>query len=149
MEKSHALKLLSYDYWANCQVFATIESDAVETLSEIESVLSHILGAKSIWYKRIIKESAPKDLFDTKNIKTLIELNLQLKDNWNSLLTIISTDKLISYQNLNGDHHQSHLSDVLTHVINHGSYHRGQVARILREAGITPKSTDFIVFCRE
>jgi len=149
MEKSHALKLLAYDYWANCRVFSVIAECPEVIPSEIEDVLSHIFGAKSIWHKRIIQEVASSDLFDRKNLKILIELNEQLRSDWDSLLEKHPTEMMVSYQNLNGENFQTSVADILTHVVNHGSYHRGQAARIMRQAGVAPLATDFIVFCRE
>ncbi len=149
MEKSHALKLLAYDYWANCQVFAAINQRSVEIPSEIEVVLSHLLGAKCIWNKRIIQEVASKDLFDRKSLATLCELNEQLKENWESVLEKLPTESLVTYKNLSGEGFETSVADIIIHVVNHGSYHRGQIARILRQSGIPPLATDYIVFCRQ
>jgi uncharacterized damage-inducible protein DinB len=49
---------------------------------------------------------------------------------------------------LDGSAQSSSLPDIITHVCNHGTYHRGQVAKSLKAAGIQPVSTDFIVFSR-
>jgi uncharacterized damage-inducible protein DinB len=149
MEKSHALKLLAYDYWANCRLFSAINESSKSIPAEIEDVFSHLLGAKSIWHKRIIGEEAAKDLFNRKDLRTLIENNEQLKSNWESLLEKYMTTSNVTYHNLSGEKAQSSLADILTHVVNHGSYHRGQAIRILREAGITPLANDYIVFCRQ
>jgi uncharacterized damage-inducible protein DinB len=34
------------------------------------------------------------------------------------------------------------------HVVNHSSYHRGQVVTMMRQAGVKPPSTDLILFYR-
>ncbi|PYO45862.1 MAG: hypothetical protein DMD72_14120, partial [Gemmatimonadetes bacterium] len=54
----------------------------------------------------------------------------------------------ITYRNSAGDQFTSTLEDILTHVMMHGSYHRGQVASLIRAAGDTPSPTDYIFFAR-
>ena len=46
--------------------------------------------------------------------------------------------------NSKGQSWTSRVEDVLTHVLLHGAYHRGQIASALREAGLTPPYTDYI-----
>jgi uncharacterized damage-inducible protein DinB len=53
-------------------------------------------------------------------------------------------DKAISYQNSKGEAWSSAVIDVLTHVLMHSAYHRGQIASHMRESGRTPAYTDFI-----
>jgi uncharacterized damage-inducible protein DinB len=43
----------------------------------------------------------------------------------------------------------STIHEVLTHVFNHSTYHRGQIARIVHEQGGQRASTDFIAFSRK
>ncbi|WP_254244926.1 DinB family protein [Hymenobacter sp. BRD67] len=55
----------------------------------------------------------------------------------------------IQYSNSQGDAFDSQVSDILTHCVVHASYHRGQVATKMREAGLEPVNSDFITYCRE
>ena len=50
----------------------------------------------------------------------------------------------VAYVNSKGEHFTSSVSDIITHVLAHGSYHRGQIASSLRDAGHEPAYTDFI-----
>src|SRR5207237_7244435 len=54
----------------------------------------------------------------------------------------------VTYRTSAGDQFTSTLEDILTHVSIHGSYHRGQVASLIRAAGDTPSPTDYIFFTR-
>lgn len=148
MEKSHALRLLEYDFWANNRVFEAIENAQNSLPADLEDMLSHVFGAKEIWLKRVSNEPASSDLFRRKNMEELQGLNTRLNDHWKQTIEVSQTTNLVSYSNLAGEAFQTSLSDIITHVVNHGSYHRGQVARTLRESGNTPLATDFIVFCR-
>jgi uncharacterized damage-inducible protein DinB len=56
----------------------------------------------------------------------------------------------LSYQHMNGQPDSSIFWHMLQHVVNHGSYHRGQVTTMLRQIGASPpKSMDLIAFYRE
>ncbi|MDO8549036.1 MAG: DinB family protein [Ignavibacteria bacterium] len=55
---------------------------------------------------------------------------------------------IIKYRNTKGDEYQNRLSDIITHVINHSSYHRGQIALLVRNAGGIPAVTDYIAYRR-
>ena len=47
-----------------------------------------------------------------------------------------------------GEPHRSTVREIVAHVALHGSYHRGQIALLVREGGGTPLPTDFIVWAR-
>jgi uncharacterized damage-inducible protein DinB len=55
---------------------------------------------------------------------------------------------MVHYTNSDGQHFETSVSDILTHVALHGAYHRGQVAHLLRGAGAEPQATDYIQFGR-
>lgn len=56
---------------------------------------------------------------------------------------------IVSYHNSRGDAFTNSIADVLTHVALHGSYHRGQLALLARDASVTPMLTDYIAFVRD
>lgn len=80
------------------------------------------------------------------------ELQLRLQQNaadWFRVIEMTENfEKVYEYRLLNGTESASSLSDILTHVVNHGSYHRGQIATLLRQEGLIPNPTDFIQFSR-
>ncbi|MDB5154777.1 MAG: hypothetical protein JWR54_3528, partial [Mucilaginibacter sp.] len=55
---------------------------------------------------------------------------------------------VISYKNLKGDDFENKLSDVLAHLINHGTHHRAQVGQHLKLAGVELPNTDYIFYIR-
>ena len=64
------------------------------------------------------------------------------------VLTGDALERGITYKNSAGEQYTSTLEDILTHVFMHGSYHRGQIASLIRAAGDTPSPTDYIFFTR-
>jgi len=56
--------------------------------------------------------------------------------------------RTVSYRNSAGEAHASTVEEILTHVAMHGSYHRGQIALMVRAGGAVPAASDFIAFVR-
>ena len=57
---------------------------------------------------------------------------------------------MLRYRTFNGEEMESAFSQMLQHVVNHATYHRGQVTTMLRQLGApAPKSQDLIRFYRE
>jgi uncharacterized damage-inducible protein DinB len=65
------------------------------------------------------------------------------------LATVADLSQTISYKNTKGEAWTSSIADVLTHVVMHSAYHRGQIASHMREKGQTPAYTDFIHAVRQ
>jgi len=57
-------------------------------------------------------------------------------------------ERFVDYQNLSGNQFRDVLSDIMTHVINHSTHHRAQIAKTVREAGLAPPLTDYIFYLR-
>jgi uncharacterized damage-inducible protein DinB len=55
----------------------------------------------------------------------------------------------VTYKNSKGESWTSTVQDILTHVVIHSAYHRGQIASLMRAAGGTPAYTDFIHAARQ
>jgi uncharacterized damage-inducible protein DinB len=64
-------------------------------------------------------------------------------------LTEEQLDSDLTYANQSGVEFRTPIRDILTHVALHGQYHRGQINRILREAGGEPQPLDYILFVRQ
>jgi uncharacterized damage-inducible protein DinB len=59
-----------------------------------------------------------------------------------------SLDTLVEYTNTKGEKFANTRQDILLHVVNHSTYHRGQIASALKHAGIDPPTTDYIFYKR-
>jgi uncharacterized damage-inducible protein DinB len=58
-------------------------------------------------------------------------------------------DQKVTYTNLKGQTFSNSIRDILFHVINHSTYHRGQIASELKQCGIDPIVSDFIFYSRK
>lgn len=148
MAKEHFLKLFNFNVWANQEVMKSILSQKVS--SEIIRKMVHIMWAEWAWIQRI-----QGNVIDRSTVMDVLhedELQLRLQQNaadWFRVIEMTENfEKVYEYRLLNGTESASSLSDILTHVVNHGSYHRGQIATLLRQEGLIPNPTDFIQFSR-
>lgn len=129
--------LFDYDRWANLQWVAPANAMAQQ------SILLHIVEAQVIWLTRI--EGTPPWQ------PTLDEFAIHLDRSigrWKRFLLGADLGALISYTTSRGDHYDSQVSEIVRHVINHGTYHRGQLRGIAGERGVEFPETDYIHFMR-
>jgi uncharacterized damage-inducible protein DinB len=146
----HFRRMFSYDDWANRESLASLRKN--ESASHFAfKVMSHIIATERVWLARL--ESRPDPVVWPE--WTLDETDRQRAENagqWQQYLDALTPAKLeeeISYRNTKGESFRSMVQDVITHVLMHSAYHRGQIASDLRSSGGTPPYTDFIHAVRQ
>ena len=146
--KDYLLRLYRYNQWCNLQL-----AEHLKSLPEMESLmlrLSHIVAAEEIWFDRIQSlDYPPLPLFEAQSLAMLLPRLEKSAQRWLNLVDH-SDDfhRIISYETTQGTPYQTPLDEILIHVANHGTYHRGQIATLTRQAGHKPLATDYILFCR-
>jgi len=136
----------SYDAWANEESLKAIEVAGGEDPRSIQ-LMSHIFAAERVWLERLTHQPQSVAVwpeFDLERCRT--ELS-DLSQRWHEYLELATAGDIsqtISYKNTKGEAYSSAIVDVLSHVIMHSAYHRGQIASHMREQGQTPAYTDFI-----
>ena len=111
------------------------------------SLMNHIVNAHQIWLARIQIQSAT-GVWD---VRPLNDLVIQDRENHARTFNLLTSDDLsskISYSNSRGDAFDNTIQDILFHVVNHSTYHRGQIAMDFRNSGLDPITTDFIFYKR-
>lgn len=148
--KPYLLKLYQYNAWANRRVIGCLERQAV-TDEKIVSIFAHCVAANFIWYNRFM--GLPKSEYKlwgggytVADLKNMVE---EANERWLSFIdSNNSFDRVLKYHNYVGDYYENNIQDIMIHLVNHGSYHRGQVAVLLRERGYEPVNTDLITYDR-
>jgi uncharacterized damage-inducible protein DinB len=146
----HLKRLMDHLAWADERVLASLRQARVSHPAAI-ALYAHILGAEHAWMSRIL---GTPPVFAIWPQITLDECESQSAENVKALRSFVSTltpndrQKQITYRNSAGAEFTTGLEDILLHVALHGSYHRGQVAAILRGAGDEPAPTDYIQWVR-
>lgn len=143
-------RLLDHLEWANR---CTLE--ALETAADGEEalrLLAHLLGAERVWLERIAGTYTPElELFPELTLPECRRLAAESTSRLRQLVHGASEEELaapVHYRNSRGEAFATPLVDILLHVVLHGTHHRGQIARVLRQGGEEPGSTDYITFVR-
>jgi uncharacterized damage-inducible protein DinB len=146
----HLRRLIDHLEWADERVLGSLRACRTPLPAAI-NLYCHILGAEHAWLSRI--DGATSSVAIWPEI-SLDECENLARDNVASLRKILSEvtvsdlGREITYRNSAGAEFTTGLEDILLHVALHGSYHRGQVAALLRSAGDTPNPTDYIQWVR-
>ncbi|WP_420388531.1 DinB family protein [Roseivirga sp.] len=146
--KEHYTRLFEYNLWANNEFSEILRAKPFDN-SKILKLISHVANAQAIWLSRIKDETPGVGVWDEYDLKEALELLSSTSQDW---LDFIYSGDLeqdsINYKNSKGQSFESRVTDILTHVINHGTHHRGQIAYMLREEDIDPPASDFIFYVR-
>lgn len=144
-------RLFEYDAWANRQALRAVE-EAGAADERVRRLLAHILVAQKAWRARIDGVAlVVADFFPVWSADELAEAIEEAAADWARRFDALAEPdlgRIMAYRTSTGEDFESALGDVLTHVANHGTYHRGQLAAAVRQAGGKPPATDFIVFAR-
>ncbi len=146
------VNLFRYESWANEEVSACL-TKLDDPPEKAISLMSHIINAQDVWLCRITGKS-----YDVNSVwKTLSKSDIPaalsrsssaLCDYVNNL-TEGDIEKTIEYTNIKGEGFKSILKDILTHLIIHSAYHRGQIVMLLKQDVKVLPATDYIKFVRD
>ena len=163
MHLQDILNLYEYNYWANDRILGIVQTlpheefikDRASSHGGIHGTLHHTMGAEEIWLKRWKGESPAsfhaKDEFPTFDKLTnhweMVEMEMM------GFCHMLKSDqdiaRVIEYKDLKGNQYKQVLHHLMQHLVNHSTYHRGQIVTMLRQAGVKPVSTDLVAFYRE
>lgn len=147
--KNYFLQLLKYDRFANGIILnALTQAGSPEKAVQL---MAHLLATQQVWLNRCKNEPSKVTIFpDWKadTFATIIEENHQL---WTDFVNgVANLDETIFYTNSTGNNYNNTISEIITHVINHGTHHRAQIGQLLKLAGLeTLPTTDYIFYVRQ
>lgn len=158
---THFQKLWSYHIWGWEQVWQSLQATpAVEYFAErplfwhsLHGLTAHCLAADTIWLQRCLGQS-PTKLPGAADFATLVEV----LEAWPPVLSQWATflqeqppaafDQPVVYRDTTGREHHTLLTDLVTHVVNHGTEHRSQMTPVLYHLGHPTQMLDYIAYCR-
>lgn len=147
--QSYFIKLLNYNSWANRKVMQCLKEQGV-TNEKIMTLLSHIMSAQLIWLHRVKGlEKAPYELWKKYELTELEEMREKGAAGWLAFTkTSVDFNRVLKYHNYTGNYYENTVESIMVQLVNHASYHRGQIALKLREEGYEPVNTDYITYDR-
>jgi len=159
MDLDRVKALYEYNSWANSRILDAASKLTPERFAKglgssyrsVQDTLVHIMSAEWIWLKRWMGIS-PKAMLEPSDFPTISSLRSRWseiergQEQFISSATEESLNTIIAYVNTQGETWRYPLWQTLQHVVNHSTYHRGQVTTMLRQLGAEPVATDFLVF---
>lgn len=155
-------KLAAYNLWANKILLTKLNTVSSEVLhmetgssfGSIYKTVVHLMEVEEIWWQRLklqerveLPEKDPDE-----NMELVSQRLLSSSTQWNDWVKE-SNDKnfthVFGYYNSRKEYFKQPVNEVLLHLFNHQTYHRGQIVTLLKQNGINKiPATDFIVFTR-
>lgn len=153
---------LLFNEWANTQVAEVIRllDDEVffrannSSFPSLAKTVTHMWGAQHIWLRRMHGENLRKPPMAEKQLTKHEALDGLISSSSDFVVFAKSKDDTFlssryKYNSMKGDPFEDSYEDTLFHVVNHSTYHRGQLISMLRDAGIVKlPATDLIHFLR-
>lgn len=153
--------LYAFNRWANGRMLdaaAALDADAftrelVSSFSSVRDTLVHGLSAEWIWLRRW-KGTSPTEMpegweeMDLERLTAAWAAVEAEQGHFVGGLVEGDLDRVVEYRNWAGELSAQPLWQLLRHVVNHASYHRGQVATLLRQVGAEPPATDMVLYHR-
>jgi uncharacterized damage-inducible protein DinB len=154
--------LFDYNAWANrrsLEAAASLSNDQFikplgSSFPSVRDTLAHICGAEWIWHERF-QGNSPSILPDLSSLNTLQALRAHWSEQEAKLLGFVAgltqtdLDRVMEYKTLKFGIYSNPLWQSMQHLVNHGTYHRGQITTLLRQLGAKPILTDLMHFYRE
>ena len=160
--KELLLQLSSFNIWANQLLVNTIgqlpeekqNQEVISSFSSLYKTLIHMWNAESIWWQRMKLEERierPSDTFtgDFGELGKKLLQQCRLWEDWVKNASELQLQHVFAYQNTRREQFKQPVKEVLLHIFNHGTYHRGQLIDMFHQLGIEKlPATDFIVYTR-
>jgi uncharacterized damage-inducible protein DinB len=156
MTASDARLHLRYSTWASRRLLEAARNLKPEDLerpvgvshTSILGTLAHIQLADWIWYTRTV---APleRPAMTLEAVTTSWPEIHRLWEAWSDQLTDADLDRTLQYQGMDGKSYESPVWQIVLHLVNHATLHRGQAMAMIRQLGIAPPGTDLIYYYRE
>lgn len=119
------------------------------------AIFCHIQAARRLWLHRVAPDRTgfpESGVFPIWPLEQAMREAREMDGLWSAYVAGVGSNDLakpVRYTSTEGVAYESSLADVLTHVVNHSSYHRGQIASLVAATGVKPAVTDYIAVTRK
>jgi len=152
----------AYNLWANKKIIETanllseeqINTEIVSSFPSVYKTFLHLMEVEYVWWERLklTEHDTPSGWFTgdfTELSKRLLELSRQWQE-WIESAKEVNITHVFAYQNSKKEHFKQPVYEMLLHLFNHQTLHRGQLITMFRQLGLDKiPPTDFIVFARK
>jgi uncharacterized damage-inducible protein DinB len=162
MKPAQMRELFAFNAWANHRIIEAVGALTPEqftkpmgsSFSSVRDTLVHIWAVEWVWLERLEGRS-PTSFPDAKDFPDQASMRgrwAEIEKRWLEYVSGLDENELqeeVDYKTLSFGPSRSPRWQMMQHVVNHSSYHRGQVTTMLRQLGAKGITTDLIFFYRE
>jgi len=148
--KMHISRMLRAMAWADTQALAALR-DCPAAWAEALGSFAHVLAAEHIWLSRLQGREPSRPVWPALSIpecEALAAENAAGYAAYSDKQAETDLATVVRYRNVQGEEFANTVLDILTHVVIHGAYHRGQIAKAIGRGGGQAVNTDYIIFVR-
>ena len=144
-------RMFAHMAWADDRALQSLREMAAPP-DQAVNLLAHMLGAEHEWLSRIQGQKSKHAIWPKLTLDHCAALARENHAAYAELARQAASgdgERIIAYRTSKGAEHTNTLADILLHVAQHGTYHRGQVALLVRASGGNAIPTDYILFSRD
>lgn len=145
--KDKITDLLKYTFHYNREIIVLLKNNLSQLDEKVIQLIDHTINAHQIWNSRILKEQS-FGVWQKNEVENWEMINERNFENSIRILNNFDLEERVIYQNSKGDQFENTVFEMIFHVINHSTYHRGQINSLLKKSGIEPLLTDYIFYKR-
>jgi uncharacterized damage-inducible protein DinB len=141
-------EIFEYSHYFNQKLFDVFANNPDKTSEKAVKLFNHLLNAHQIWNNRIDQQQPPFGVWQLHDIQELKNIDKTSYEQTLQILQKFDLTETINYSNSKGQAFSNKIQDILFHIINHSTYHRGQIATEFKQNGLEPLVTDYIFYKR-
>jgi uncharacterized damage-inducible protein DinB len=151
----------AYNLWANKRIVDTasrlnegqVDKEIVSSFPSVYKTVMHMMEVENVWWQRLqLVEQPTSSGWFTGNFNELSKKLLALSQQWQNWMgntNDANIDHVFAYYNFQKEYFKQPVYEMLLHLFNHQTFHRGQIITMFRQLGLEKiPQTDFIVFTR-
>lgn len=146
--KDFFIEKFDYNFDSNQRMINCVEANPKAYTQRAQDLIGHTFNAHHIWNCRILGQTPKQTVWEVFQLKDLHQMNTATNNQSMDILSSFELTKIAEYTNTRGQSYSNRVDDILYHIINHSTYHRGQLMTELKLHGVIPISTDYIFFKR-
>lgn len=156
--KEHLNQSLDFHRWRVGRISEMLASAGDEicnkptglTFGSLKAIAHHLAWAEQVWFRRI-KPSQAEILREGMSLNEILDSWKKVNQLWADFvrnLSDVDLDAIIAYKDLKGNPYENSVKEIFFHVVDHATYHCGQMMSSARAVGIEPVATSLIIYFR-
>lgn len=144
--KKNIQNYLKYTHACNLDMIVLLTPE--NNRGNVARFMSHTINVQHIWNKRLEESPTNLGVWQEHDIMTLEQLEHENFETSIRLLAKLDLDMAVTFEDTRGITFTKNIGDIFFHIINHSTYHRGQLMLALKNVGVTPIGLDFIHYTK-